>query len=97
MIALTEVTGSQRQALVLAGVSRSTWQYRQRPRPRAMAPVPQRERVYPSRVSGKDRERIEECILAGWANEVSVDHSFASAWDAGGDARVSSYLVADRG
>ena len=48
-----------------------------------MAPVPQRERVYPSRVSGKDRERIEECILAGWANEVSVDHSFASAWDAG--------------
>lgn len=48
-----------------------------------MAPVPHAERAYPSRISPEDRERIEEHILTGWAQEVSVDHSFASAWDAG--------------
>ena len=80
---LTRVTGSQRQALTLAGVSRSTWQYRQQPRARRSAPIPQADRAYPSRISRIDRERIEEYILAGWAKEVSVDHSFAAAWDAG--------------
>lgn len=83
MVTLTKVTGSQRQALILAGVSRSTWQYRQQPRPRQGAPVPQRERAYPTRIAGQDREHIEERILAGWAEEVSVDHSFALAWDDG--------------
>lgn len=48
-----------------------------------IAPIPHAERAYPSRVSAEDRERIEEHILTGWAREVSVDHSFASAWDAG--------------
>lgn len=43
----------------------------------------QADRVYPSRISGRDRERIEGYILAGWAKSVSVDHSFAAAWDTG--------------
>lgn len=30
-----------------------------------------------------DRERIGERILAGWAEQNSVDHSFATAWDEG--------------
>jgi len=77
------VTGSQRQALTLAGVSRSTWQYRHRPRPKAAAPVPQQARSYPSRIGGRERKRIEEYILTGWADGVSVDHAFATAWDAG--------------
>lgn len=78
---LRQATGSQRQALGLAGVSRSTWQYRQKPRPKTTTPIPHAQRAYPWRVSDKDRERIEEYILTGWANKVSVDHSFASAWD----------------
>lgn len=83
MTVLTEVIGSQRRALQLAGLSRSTWQYRQKPRSAAGAPIPQKERAYPSRISGADRERIEEHILAGWANDHSVDHSFATVWDQG--------------
>jgi putative transposase len=46
-------------------------------------PLRQSERAYQSRVSTQDRDRISEYILEGWANQVSVDHSFAVAWDAG--------------
>lgn len=83
MEALTAVLGSQRQALAQAGVSRSTWQYRQRPRARVDSPVPQSERAYRSRIGREDRERIAGRIRAGWAAQVSVDHSFAAAWDEG--------------
>lgn len=80
---LTAATGSQRQALELAGVSRSTWHYRQRPRERIADPIPQTERAYESRISTADEERISSLILAGWAQQNSVDHSFATAWDDG--------------
>lgn len=83
MTELTRITGSQRKALSLAGVSRATWHYRQQPRQVVMAPVPQRARAYRSRISPADRERIVGYILAGWAKSVSVDHAYASAWDAG--------------
>lgn len=83
MGSLTKITGSQRQALALAGVSRSTWHYRQRPRERVLDPVPQSQRAYQSRISVADRDRITELIMEGWANQVSVDHSFATAWDSG--------------
>ena len=46
-------------------------------------PIPQTERAYESRISAVDQERISELILAGWAQHNSVDHSFATAWDAG--------------
>lgn len=64
-------------------MSRSTWHYRKNPRPKTLDPLPQAERAYPSRISSKDRERIREYILAGWARQLSVDHSFATAWDDG--------------
>lgn len=83
MVELTQVTDSQRKALVLAGVARSTWQYRHHPRPKVNDPIPHHERDYPTRVSAHDRERIEEFILAGWARDESVEHSFAAAWDQG--------------
>jgi len=81
--ALTAAVGSQRQALLMAGLSRSTWHYRQRPRPRVSAPVPQSQRAYRARISPADRERIEEHIRAGWARQDSVDQAFADAWDDG--------------
>lgn len=80
---LTGITGSQRQALKLAGVSRSTWHYRQHPRERVADPVPQTERAYQSRISDADREKITEHIVSAWAQQNSVDHAFATAWDAG--------------
>lgn len=67
----------------MAGVSRSTWHYRQNPRERVQDPIAQSELAYESRVSGPDRDRISQYIMEGWADEVSVDHSFATAWDAG--------------
>nr|WP_233912286.1 DDE-type integrase/transposase/recombinase [Arthrobacter polaris]UIK88101.1 DDE-type integrase/transposase/recombinase [Arthrobacter polaris] len=73
---------SQRQALELAGVSRSTWHYRQAPR-EGPDPLHQAERAYECRISPEDRDRIVEYIMLGWAQQVSVDHSFATAWDAG--------------
>lgn len=45
--------------------------------------MPQKDRNYPSRIARRDRERIEERIRAGWKEGHSVDHSFATAWDAG--------------
>lgn len=67
----------------MTGLSRSTWHYRHKPRPPATAPILQRERRSPSRISGADRQQVEQLILAGWAKDLSVDHSFASAWDDG--------------
>lgn len=67
----------------MAGVARSSWYYRFHPRPLIPDPVPQSERAYESRVSAGDRERIMERVKAGWLAGESVDHSFATAWDAG--------------
>jgi len=67
----------------MTGVSRSTWHYRHRPRPPVAAPVPQKDRAYPSRIGPADRAAAEARITAGWARGHSVDHSFASAWDEG--------------
>jgi len=75
--------GSQRKALEAIGLSRSTWQYRHRPRPRVEDPVPHRDRAQPSRLSGADRDQIARRIQDGWAQGLSVDSSFARAWDDG--------------
>lgn len=80
---LSRITGSQRKALEWVGLSRGSWHYRIHPRPPVGDPIPQAKRAYPSRICEADRERIEGYILAGWANDLSVDHSFATAWDAG--------------
>lgn len=83
MAELTTVTGSQRQALELTGVARSTWHYRHHPRARVAQPVPQKDRAYPSRIADTDRAVIAERIQAGWQGGVSVDHAFADTWDDG--------------
>lgn len=80
---LTVITGSQRQALQLAGVSRSTWHYRRHPRARVADPVPQKDRAYRSRIGDGDREVIGQLITAGWQQGTSVDKAFADAWDSG--------------
>jgi transposase InsO family protein len=83
VVELTEAAGSQRRALMLAGVSRSTWHYRRHPRQPVVDPVRQADRAYHSRISQADREKIVELILSAWAQQNSVDHAFAAAWDAG--------------
>ena len=80
---LTRTTGSQRRALAIAGVARSTWQYRHNPRARVPEPVLQKDRAYLSRIPTIDRSVIAEKIMAGWADGHSVDHTFASTWDQG--------------
>jgi putative transposase len=80
---LTAAIGSQRQALAMIDLSRSTWHYRSNPRPRVTDPVPQRDRAYPSRICEADRAAIRDEIIAGWLADVSVDQSFASTWDQG--------------
>ena len=80
---MTAATGSQRQALALVGLSRSTWHYRRHPRERVASPIAQAERAYPSRISTHDRAQVVQRIEAGWADGVSVDHAFTTAWDAG--------------
>lgn len=80
VVELTGITGSQRQALTIAGVARSTWYYRHNPRGRVADPVHQADRAYQSRISETDREKIAGFILAGWAAGNSVDHAFATAW-----------------
>jgi transposase InsO family protein len=45
--------------------------------------VHQSQRAYTTRISDADRERISEYILVSWADQHSVDHAFATAWDAG--------------
>lgn len=64
-------------------MSRSTWHYRAVPREPVADPVSQKDRVYRSRISVADRGLITDKITAGWAAGNSVDHAFASAWDAG--------------
>lgn len=75
--------GSQRRALTMAGLSRSTWHYRANPREPVADPVSHKERAYRSRISVADRRVIAERINAAWAAGNSVDHAFASAWDGG--------------
>jgi putative transposase len=75
--------GSQRRALEAIGLSRSTWHYRRHPRGRVADPVPHRDRSYPSRIGETDRAAIAMRIHAGWEHGLSVDQSFASAWDDG--------------
>lgn len=67
----------------LAGLSRSSWHYRRNPRPRVTNPVPQKARAYRSRINDLDRARVAQLVTAGWAEGVSVDHTFATAWDQG--------------
>ena len=93
---MTLATGSQRRALTIAGVSRSTWHYRSRPRPAVLDPLPQKDRAYPSRISA-DRShgdhREDQRRLAGRPFGGSLLRLLLGRRN---DARLAALLVADR-
>jgi transposase InsO family protein len=74
---------SQRAALGVAGMSRSTWHYRTCPRPRVAAPVPHTERRAASWLSPAEQDTIAAELEAGFARGWSVYHAFYEALDAG--------------
>lgn len=77
------ITGSQRQALAVAGVSRSTWHYRINPRRAVTDPVAHKDRAYASRIDAGARAEIVGHIQDSWKAGQSVDNAFAEAWDQG--------------
>lgn len=74
---------SQRAALGLAGMSRSTWHYRTRPRPRVALPVPHTERRAASWLRAVEQDTIAAKLGAAFAQGWSVYHAFYEALDAG--------------
>lgn len=82
-----ELTGagglSERGALAMIGVARSTWHYRRHPRPLILVPVPHRDRDQPQALTGAERAWVTERIQAAWEAGESVDQAYATAWDEG--------------
>lgn len=74
---------SQRAALGVAGMSRSTWHYRAHPRPGVAAPVPHTERRAASWLSAVEQDTIAATLETGFAQGWSVYHAFYEALDAG--------------
>lgn len=82
-----ELTGagrlSERAALAMIGVARSTWFYRSNPRPGVQVPMPHAERDQPQALTGAERALVAERVLAAWQGGESVDQAYATAWDQG--------------
>ena len=74
---------SQRTALDLVGVSRSTWHYRTRPRAAVADPMPPGERRAASWLSAAERDRITAKLEAGFVSKKSVYQAYYDALDAG--------------
>jgi putative transposase len=74
---------SQRRALALAGMSRSSWHYRTHPRPRVADPVPHTARRAASWLSGPERDTIVALLSGAFELGRSVYHAFYTALDAG--------------
>lgn len=73
---------SQRTALALAGMSRSTWHYRNHPRPGVASPVPHTARRSPSWLSLVEQRLIVTKLQTAFAQGWSVYHAFYEALDA---------------
>lgn len=83
---------SQRRALALAGMARSSWHYLTRPRPRAAHPVPHSQRRTSVWLCARERAAIETKLTAQFAAGRSVHHAFYTALDAGDPvASISSW------
>lgn len=80
---LTAAGLSQRAALATAGVSRSTWYYRDHPRSGVIDPIPQSQRAQPAALSATENTAIRQRIRAGWAAGRSVELAFYDAFDQG--------------
>ena len=93
---LTRATGSQRQALAMAGLSRSTWHYRSKPRTPVDRSAAQTDRAYPSRISQADRagSTADHRRLAGGPFGGSL---VCLPLGRGDDAGLTAFLVAHRG
>jgi transposase InsO family protein len=83
VLALVAAGLSQRAALELAGMSRSTWHYRTRPRPRAADPVPHTARVAASWLTSAEQDLIVVKLRAAFTSGESVYQAFYDALDAG--------------
>lgn len=83
---------SQRAALSVAGLSRSTWHYRTHPRPRVADPVPHTSRVAPAWLTTQEQDRIVAMLQLAFARGESVYQAFYDALDAGSPvASLSSW------
>lgn len=83
---------SQRGALDLLGVSRSTWHYRTHPRPAAAARVPHRERRAAHWLTEEEATAILTAITGAFAQGESVFQTYYQALDAGNPvASLSSW------
>jgi transposase InsO family protein len=90
---------SQRRALELAGMARSTWHYRAKPRPRVAAPVPHAQRRAASWLTTEEQDAILARLQAAFGLGWSVYHAFYEALDDGDPvASLSSWyrLARDR-
>ena len=74
---------SQRAALDLAGVSRSTWHYRTRPRVAVVDPVSHAKRRSASWLSAEEREQVTTKLEVAFAARKSVYQAYYDALDAG--------------
>lgn len=83
VIALIAVGLSQRAALDLAGMPRSTWHYRTRPRPVVADPVPHTARRAACWLSDSEREQIIATLQGAFKEKKSVYQAYYDALDAG--------------
>ena len=83
VLALIAVGFSQRAALDLAGVARSTWHYRNQPRARVSEPFAHRQRRTQSWLTEDERAQITVKIQTAFAAKKSVYQAFYDALDAG--------------
>lgn len=74
---------SQRAALSVAGMSRSTWHYRSNPRPRVASPVPHTARTAPAWLSTAEQDRIVALMEQAFSRGESIYQAFYDALDAG--------------
>lgn len=83
---------SQRQALVYAGISRSTWQYRNKPRPVVQDPVPHAQRRAATWLTDTEVDAIIDALRITFDKGHSVYQGFMEALDAGAPvASLSSW------
>lgn len=83
MAELRSVGFSQRSALDLLGLSRSTWHYRTRPRPTVPTPVPHAHRRAAHWLTTEETTVILEAITEAFAQGESVFETYYQALDAG--------------
>lgn len=98
VVALIAAGFSQRAALGLAGVARSTWHYRDHPRARVGDPIAHRQRRARCWLTEAERARIVVKIQAAFTAKESVYQAFYDALDVGDPvASLSTWYRIARG